>query len=153
MFTAPKNQVIKASIKIASLNVNGYTAPASNMNGIEKWSTINQTMSKNKIAILAIQETHLDRELLHNIDACFGIHLSVLNSELPESPRTSAGVAFVINKALIQPKDVSFHELIKGRALALKLKWHENDELLIFNIYAPNNKNEHRDFWEKIDES
>ena len=148
----PKNQVLRASINIASLNVNGYAAPANNMNGIEKWSTINYTMSKNKVAILAVQEMHLDASLLINIDDCFGKKLRVLNSELPGNPRASAGVAFVLNKTLIQPKEISTYELIKGRALALKMKWHESEEILIFNIYAPNDKSENKAFWEEVDE-
>ena len=50
----------KANITIATLNVNGFTAPSSSLSGIEKWTTIVRTMNKHKIAILAIQETHLD---------------------------------------------------------------------------------------------
>ncbi|KAF8270618.1 hypothetical protein EI94DRAFT_1698709 [Lactarius quietus] len=42
----PKNQVIKANINIAMLNMNGYTALARNMTGIEKWSAIYQTMKE-----------------------------------------------------------------------------------------------------------
>jgi exonuclease III len=151
-YTAPKNQIIRTSINIASLNVNGYAAPASNMNGVKKWSTINQTMSKNKIAILAVQETHLDAKLSMNINNCFRKKLMVLNSELPETPHALAGVAFILNKTLIQAKDITTTELIKGRALALKMKWHKNKEILLLNIYAPNNKNEHWAFWEEVDE-
>jgi hypothetical protein len=55
-----RNCILKANINIASLNINGYAAPANNMNGIEKWSAIYQMMKENKIAILAVQETHLD---------------------------------------------------------------------------------------------
>ena len=109
-------------------------------------------MSKNKIAILAVQETHLDAPLSMSIDECFGKKLLVLNSELPETPHVSAGVAFVINKTLIQAKDITTFELIKGRALAIKMKWHENDEILLLNIYTPNNKSEHRAFWKEVDE-
>ncbi|KAH9180212.1 Endonuclease/exonuclease/phosphatase, partial [Lactarius sanguifluus] len=43
-------------------------------------------------------------------------------------------------------------ELVEGRALAIKFKWHGNDEIVLINTYAPNNKNEHQAFWEKIDE-
>ncbi|KAH8982304.1 Endonuclease/exonuclease/phosphatase [Lactarius deliciosus] len=147
----PKNQVLKASINVASLNLNGYTAPAKNMTRIEKWSSIYQTINKNKIAILATQETHLNRELLQNINACFGKHLAVINSHSQTNPRSSAGIAFVINKSLINPKEISTYELIKGRAIALKLKWHENQEIILINVYAPNNKSEHQNFWEEID--
>ena len=148
---APKNQVLRANINIASLNVNGFTAPASNMNGIEKWSAIYQTMKENKTAILALQETHLDDNRLLSIKECFGKRLSVINSELPGNPRASAGVALVINRSLIAPKDLEVHELIKGRALAIRFKWHENEDILLLNVYAPNDKRAHTDFWETID--
>ncbi|KAH9005679.1 Endonuclease/exonuclease/phosphatase, partial [Lactarius deliciosus] len=142
----------RASITIASLNMNGFTAPANNMNGIEKWSSVYKTMNKNKIAILALQETHLDNDLLDNIHTCFGKRLQVINSHLPTNPRTSAGVAFIINKALIAPKELKVYELIEGRALAIKVKWKENGEAVIINVYAPNNKSDHQQFWEQVDE-
>ena len=41
-------------------NVNGYVAPTRNMLGIDKCSAINHTVNKKRIAILALQETHLD---------------------------------------------------------------------------------------------
>ena len=147
----PKHQNLKANINIASLNVNGYAAPASSMSGIEKWSMIYQAMKENKIAVMAIQETHLDDNLIHSIGQCFGKRLDIINSQIPTNPRTSAGVAFVINKNLIEPKEIEKKELIEGRALAIKFKWHENDEIVLINVYAPNNRTRHPEFWEKID--
>lgn len=131
--------------------MNGYAAPARNMNGIEKWSAVYQTMKENKLAVLALQETHLDDNLLMSIEECFGKRLSVINSKLPENPRTSAGVAFVINRALVAPKDLVISELIEGRALAIKFKWHNDEEILLINVYAPNDRRAHTDFWEMID--
>ena len=147
----PKHQNLKANIKVASLNVNGYAAPAKNMSGIEKWSTIYQTMKENKLAILAIQESHLDTALIHSINECFGKRLEIINSQHPTSPRASAGVAFVINKNLIAPRNMERTELIEGRALAIKFNWHENNEIVLINIYAPNNRSEHPTFWEQVD--
>lgn len=114
-----KNKPMRASINIATLNMNGFTAPASQMTGIEKWSAVNHTISDYKIAILALQETHLDAALLRDIDACFGKRLSVINSQDPNNPRASVGVAFVINKTLIAPKEITTYELVEGRAIAL----------------------------------
>lgn len=149
--TQPKNQNLKANINIASLNVNGYAAPASSMTGIEKWSTIYQTMRENKIAILAIQETHLDDNLIDSLGNCFGKRLEIINSQPPTNPRASAGVAFVINKNLIAPRDLTKSELIEGRVLAIKFKWHEDDEIVLINVYAPNNRTSHPEFWEQLD--
>ena len=131
--------------------MNGFTAPASKMTGIDKWSAVNRTISTHKIAILALQETHLDPALLHDIETCFGKRLLIINSQDPTNPRASAGVAFVINKTLITPKEISTAELIKGRALSLKIKWRENEETVLINVYAPNNRHEHPSFWKKID--
>ena len=131
--------------------MNGYASPTLNMTGIDKWSAIYQTMKVNKLAVLALQETHLDNTLLHSIHDCFGKRLTIINSSLPVNPRTSAGVAFVINRSLIAPKEMTTTELIEGRALAIKFKWHNNEDILLLNVYAPNNKSEHPDFWESVD--
>ena len=142
---------MRATINVATLNMNGFTAQSNHMTGIEKWSAVNRTISEHKIAILALQETHLDGALLQDIDTCFGKRLKVLNSQNPTNPRATAGVAFVINKTLIAPKEILVYELIKGRALALKIKWRENEEAVLINVYAPNNRNEHKDFWKTLD--
>ena len=149
----PKSKSRHASISIASLNMNGFTAPTHSLNGIDKWSTVSRTMNKHKIAILAIQETHLDDDRLNKVLSIFGHKLTIITSPNPASPRASAGVAFVINKKFIKPNEITFHELHKGRALAIKMKWHEpeQEELVLLNIYAPNNRREHSQFWQNID--
>ncbi|KAF8274386.1 hypothetical protein EI94DRAFT_1695956 [Lactarius quietus] len=64
---------------------------------------------------------------------------------------TPLGIAFVINRALVAPKEAVMMELIKGRALALKFKWHNDNNILLINVYAPNDRNTHPAFWETID--
>ena len=140
----------KHTITIASLNINGFNAPSHNMTGIDKWSTIHRTMSTHKIAILAIQETHLDDELLNRVIQSYGTRLTIIASLNPSTPRASAGVAFVINKRLIKPINITVFELLEGRALALKIKWHENEETTILNIYAPHTRASQHDFWNKV---
>jgi hypothetical protein len=124
----PKHQNLRANISIAFLNINSYTAPARNMSRIEKWWAIYQMMKENKFAILTIQETHLDNALIHSIGECFGKRLEIINSQLPTNPWTSAGMAFIINKNLIAPKEMEKKELIEGHALAIKFGktfiWH-----------------------------
>ena len=127
--------------------MNGATAPCENMSCIDKWAMVNRTIYNERIAILALQETHLDQHLLDQVKNCFGKNLEIINSALPNSPRASAGVAFVINKALIHPKDLSVTELVPGRALMIKLKWLESCETSIVNIYAPHNRKEQPYFW------
>jgi exonuclease III len=142
---------MKASISIATLNMNGLNAPTSGMNYIEKWSMINRTLNEGKIAILALQETHLDQETLDNIINCFGKKMQIFHSEDPISPRATAGVAFVLNKSLIKPKEVTAYELAPGRALYLKIKWLEAETTPLINIYAPNNRTRHPTFWGDIE--
>ena len=47
----------------------------------------------------------------------------------------------MINKTLIVPKELTTYELVKGRALALKIKWRESEETILINVYTPNNRN------------
>ena len=145
-----RNQAVKATITIATLNVNGFTAPSHNMTGIGKWSTIYRTMSDRRIAILAIQETHLDEELLNQVAQCYGKRLTLITSSDPTAPRATAGVAFIINKRLIKPSSITVFELIEGRALALKIKWHDTEVTTLLNIYAPHTRASQPEFWKKI---
>ena len=137
----------KANINIASLNVNRATASREGMSLIEKWASINRMIYNEKITVLALQETHLDQERLDQIQACFSKNLEIINSPLPENPRASAGVAFVINKALIRPKETTVKVLLPGRAIMLKIKWLESCSSSIINIYAPHNRRLQPEFW------
>ncbi|KAH9176242.1 Endonuclease/exonuclease/phosphatase, partial [Lactarius sanguifluus] len=76
--------------------------------------------------------------------------LTIINSQLEENPRTSVGVAFIINKDLVDANQINKHELIKGRAIAIKLTW-KHKEMLLVNVYALNNKHENQRFWETVD--
>jgi exonuclease III/polyhydroxyalkanoate synthesis regulator phasin len=142
---------MKASINIATLNMNRLTAPSSQMNHIQKWAMINQMLNKHKIAILALQETHLDRTALEDITRCFGKKMQILHSEDPTAPRATAGVAFIINKSLIKPRKVTAHEITPGRALYLNIDWLEMESTSMLNIYAPNVRSDHPAFWDNVD--
>lgn len=146
-----RNTKKRANITIASLNLNGAAAPTQGMNHIDKWATINSTIRTEKIAILALQETHLDERMLGDITRCFGKNFDIVNSSDPGNPRGSAGVAFVVNKALIAPTKMDTYILRQGRAIMLKIKWSDVDEITIINIYAPNNTREQPTFWAQVD--
>ena len=140
----------RANIKIASLNMNGLHTTRDGRFSFEKWSEINATVKRDKIAILAVQETHLDEDTTRSITELFGKRLTIINSQLERNPRVSAGVAFVINKDLIEAKETKIQELIKGRAAALTVKWNDQETTMI-NVYAPNRRQDHKDFWETIE--
>ena len=112
---------------------------------------INQTLNKFKIAILAIQETHLNEEITDRIRMSYGKKMNILTSYNPENPWTTARVAFVINKSLIAPNEIVTHELVPGRALVIEIKWLEMETTRLINIYAPNNRTTHCPFWNEID--
>ena len=42
------------------------------------------------------------------------------------------------------------HELIPGRAAALRVKWLESCTMTIMNMYAPNDRSKHPNFWVKV---
>jgi hypothetical protein len=76
----------RANITIALLNINGATTPTANLNLMDKWARINSTLRGNKIAILALQETHLDNERIETIKTCFGKSFDLLHFSDPVSP-------------------------------------------------------------------
>lgn len=112
----------RMNIKIGTINVNGLHTSAENRSSFEKWAEINDTMKKEKIAVLAVQETHLDNASTEAIHKSWGKRLVVINSQLDTNLEASAGVAFVLNKELIDTKTVEKYELIKGRALATQME-------------------------------
>ena len=60
-------------------------------------------------------------------------------------------MAFILNKELINTEKVGTYEVIKGRAMAIKITWKNNEKTILINVYAPNRRSDHKDFWEKID--
>ena len=141
----------RANIIIATLNMRGSSAPSNNMNYLDKWSRINYTIRKNKIAILALQETHLDNEMAESIKRCFGKNFELLHSSDTDNPRSKAGVAFVLNKALIPNRQPKMHTLAPGRAIMLKIRWPDDKEIKIINVYAPVQDHKQPAFWVEIE--
>jgi len=91
----------RANIKIASLNVKGRTSTNLGPSQISKWATINREMRDQKIGILCAQETHLCPEHQTQIDMLYKRRIAVLNSSDPTRPGNSAGIAFILNKEII----------------------------------------------------
>jgi exonuclease III len=147
----PNKPKLRANINIATLNMNGYAAPSNNMSHLEKWTMINQTINKHRITILALQETHLDQERVDTLLTLYGKKMDIVFSMDPNAPRATAGVAFVINKTLIEPKKLTTYELQAGRALALNIDWLETENTTLINIYAPNDRTRHEQFWSNLE--
>jgi len=140
----------RVNIKIATLNIKGHTSPSLGLSQTSKWVAINCTMRDQKIGILCIQESHLCPEHMTQIDNLYAQRLKVMNSSNPDCPGSSAGIAFVLNKEITNTENATLQVIIPGRAAILSINWHNNKKLKILNIYAPNNLNEHKTFWDKI---
>ena len=132
------------------MNLNGAAAPSENMTFQEKWNRVSTTIQMEKIAILAVQEAHLDQAMTELLQSRFEKNLQIVVSAHPIRPRAKAGVAFVLNKKLLKPDQVKWYELIPGRALLLETKWLDSCNTPILNVYAPNERSEHPEFWAKI---
>ncbi|KAG0692954.1 hypothetical protein DFH29DRAFT_816898 [Suillus ampliporus] len=144
------NQKTKANIKLATLNIKGRTSASLGQNQISKWIVINQEMRDQRIGVLCVQETHLCPEHQSQIDSLYACRLLVLNSSDPSRPGSSAGVAFILNKEVTNTSSARLHIIIPGRAIILSISWHDNKIINILNVYAPNDLNGHRDFWNTI---
>jgi exonuclease III len=141
---------MRANVNISTLNMNGLTAPTHGMNFRQKWSTINSTLNQHKLAILALQETHLDQDTIERLHQSLGEKMRIISSSDPDAPRSTAGVTFIINKRQIAPTQYLIHELIPSRALFLKIKWHESESTSLVNVYVPMHRPDHPSFWKKI---
>ncbi|KAG1870490.1 Endonuclease/exonuclease/phosphatase [Suillus tomentosus] len=140
----------RANITLATLNVKGRASASLGANSISKWPIINKTIREEKIGILCLQETHLSDENERQIESLFSRRLLVLNSQDPSRPGNSAGIAFVLNKEMINISNIKWSVLIPGRAAALSIKWHNDRTINLLNIYAPNNHSEHQHFWDTV---
>ena len=109
-------------------------------------------MRDKKLGILAIQESHLTDEDIEIIHDLYGRRLYILNSKDPTNASAARGVAFVLNKELVDVKNATLTEIIPGRAITLKTKWHADTNITILNVYAPNNTRENEEFWNLLKE-
>ena len=42
------------------------------------------------------------------------------------------------------------YELIKGKAIAMKLTWKNDEETMLVNVYPQQERRDHQGFWEKV---
>ncbi|KAI0051953.1 DNase I-like protein [Auriscalpium vulgare] len=107
-------------------------------------------MKEQRLGILAIQESHLTDSTLLETQRRFDKSLAIANSPFPDNPSGSAGVGFILNKALIRTDDFTIYEILPGRAAVLRVNWNGRENLNILNVYAPNAPNLHPQFWADI---
>ncbi|OJT05923.1 LINE-1 reverse transcriptase -like protein [Trametes pubescens] len=148
--TRRKNRT-KARIRVATLNMRGYGTVGTD-GGSDKWMYINQLVRDEKIGILALQETHLDEERVRALNDLFGRYLHVYHSALEERATGAGGVAFAVNKRLVDPDKCKLTEVMAGRALAITAPWAADRALCVVNVYGPNVQAESAVFWEHVQE-
>ena len=133
---------------MASLNIRGRVSTNRGYRQ-EKWFEISRMMNDHRVALLAVQESHLTDELAANVSSAFNTRIALHYSPLPET-RNAAGVAIVINKGLLNADRVTCEEIVPGRAILASIMWHANRTLRVLNVYAPNDAGENRMFWERL---
>ncbi|KAJ3796748.1 hypothetical protein GGU11DRAFT_829548 [Lentinula aff. detonsa] len=94
-------------------------------------------MSTRKIAILALQETHLSTERIETLNCHFGKSLTVIGSPDPENPTGKSDVAIVLNTELFRLERIKKNVIVPGRALMVQLDQGPSS-INILTIYAPN---------------
>ncbi|KAH9859090.1 Endonuclease/exonuclease/phosphatase, partial [Lenzites betulinus] len=138
-------------LRLASLNIRGMGSSATN--GInDKWLRVNQIMKEKRLAILAVQETHLSNENTAALNTLFEQSLTIYTSVDPQTPCAARGVAFVVNKRMLNARDIKIKEIIPGRAQTLSLPQPSGDDLVLLNVYAPNDTAQNADFWRRLTE-
>ncbi|KAF8196496.1 Endonuclease/exonuclease/phosphatase, partial [Pholiota molesta] len=112
-----------------------------------KWQNINQLMREERVAILAVQETHLQDEDTALLNDQFHGRLDIHNTADPENPTARAGVAIILNKQLTEWKGATTTVIVPGRAILICLPWKANTIINTLAIYAPNDSAENAGFW------
>ncbi|KAJ7110975.1 hypothetical protein C8R44DRAFT_742750 [Mycena epipterygia] len=115
----------KASVLVATLNIRGIGNPNPWHPG-HKWNHVNQFTKANKTGILVLTESHLNVARHTRIQTLFGRRLEVLFSEDPVTPNAK-GVAFVINKDLLDTDNMRTWEIVPGRAMLLEIETHKGE--------------------------
>ncbi|KAI0716318.1 Endonuclease/exonuclease/phosphatase, partial [Earliella scabrosa] len=144
-----RKRTTKGRIKIATLNMRGYGAQGAR-DIDDKWMRLNQVMRENRIAILALQETHLTEERVLRLNELFNATLFVIASLDDENQRGARGVAFAVNKRLMSTEGLTIREVVPGRAVSLGVPWSADRPLHIMNVYAPNASAENDAFWKTL---
>jgi hypothetical protein len=71
-------------------------------------------MRDKHIAILAVQEAHMDSKRQQEIEELFKKHLLIQASGDPDSPSRRGGVAIVLNREIINASETKFHHVVLG---------------------------------------
>ncbi|EIW62340.1 DNase I-like protein, partial [Trametes versicolor FP-101664 SS1] len=107
-------------------------------------------MRDEKIAILALQETHLDDSRAASLNELFGRYMWIYHSPLESNPTGACGVAFVVNKRFVDIEKCAASVIQGGRAIALEFPWAGETVLRALNVYGPNSSADNALFWDEL---
>ena len=116
-----------------------------------KWYHVNQLLKDNKVGVLVVGKGHINAVRQSNIQNLFGRRLELIFSEDPISPNAK-GLAFVVNKDLLNTDDMQTWEIVPGRAMLVQLHTRKNKTLVVLGVYAPNAPAENAAFWKTLRE-
>ncbi|KAI0331329.1 DNase I-like protein [Cubamyces sp. BRFM 1775] len=139
----------KAHLRIATLNMRGYSTMG-NTTPEGKWLQINQLLREKRIAVLALQETHLNEERVVALNNLFSEVMEVVYSPDPSNETGARGVAYAINKRFVKQPEYHLETVVPGRAILLDLKWSGTRRLKILNVYGPNQPRLNAEFWKDL---
>src|SRR5882672_12398414 len=103
-------------------------------------------MRMKRIAVMAVQEARMTEEDVAQIEGATPKIKIVANGQYSNK----MGVAFAINKDLINTEKIEHKIMIPSGASMLKITWGEGEALALLNIYAPNNNKEKESFCKKV---
>ncbi|TFY76705.1 hypothetical protein EWM64_g7308 [Hericium alpestre] len=129
----------------------GRASSTSHLMPQAKWTEVRSVICTKRIAILAIQETHLTTLAAADIGHFFRKQLLIHNSPDTDRLGASADIAFVLNKDIINTNDLTIMDLIPGQATMLTIQWHDSSRISVLNIYTPNDAKAHPKFWLDIE--
>ncbi|TRM55264.1 Endonuclease/exonuclease/phosphatase, partial [Schizophyllum amplum] len=138
-----------STLKFGTLNMNGRGSEDPTASG-GKWHRLNDMMREKKLDVLAVNETHLDARSVDKLHDKFGKRLYLINSPNPENPGAKEGVTVILNRERTNVHDVRHHVLIPGRAIIVSIAWHAKLTFTYLAVYAPNNRKENEEFWDRL---
>ncbi|KAI1782312.1 Endonuclease/exonuclease/phosphatase [Ganoderma leucocontextum] len=144
-----RKRLTKGRLTIGTLNMRGGGGLTQG-GPSDKWLRVNQLIREGRIAVLALQETHLTQERLDAMNDLFKATMLIVASPDPENPTAARGVAVALNKRLIQTDGIEVREIVPGRALETRIQWTRDRKLTILNVYAPNDMSDNAAFWETL---
>ncbi|KAG8932392.1 hypothetical protein FRC01_014236 [Tulasnella sp. 417] len=137
----------KPFIWIATFNLRGVGS--SRLADANKLNQISRIMGQEKLALLAVQETH---ECTNAFEALQRSNPNVWCFPNPGT-RHSAGTGFIVRRDKAPPnltkEDITHRVIEPGRADMLTLKW-GNEQLTFLNVYAPNDEGNAVEFFESL---